>query len=104
VAIPILLVILVTLIRYAYPLFASVQQRLDRVNSVLQENLAGIRVVKAFVRADFENRRFGTANDAYTDTAVRAGRAIALTMPAMTLIVRTPRLKPGACGCRIAPR
>ncbi len=65
VALPILLVLLVALIRYAYPLFAAVQRRLDHVNTVLQENLAGIRVVKAFVRGDFEQGRFARVNDAY---------------------------------------
>lgn len=87
VAIPILLILLIVLIRYSYPLFAAVQRRLDAVNTVLQENLAGIRVVKAFVRSGFERRRFGVANDAYTDTAVRAGRALALNMPVMMLIM-----------------
>ena len=58
-------ILLVALIRYAYPLFAAVQRRLDHVNTVLQENLAGIRVVKAFVRGDFEQGRFARVNDAY---------------------------------------
>jgi len=45
------------------PLFRNVQQRLDRLNTVLQENIAGARLVKSFARADHENLRFGTAND-----------------------------------------
>ena len=45
-------------VRRAFPLFAGVQQRLDALNIVMQENLAGVRVVKAFVRANYENERF----------------------------------------------
>ncbi|MFK7805095.1 MAG: ABC transporter permease, partial [Anaerolineae bacterium] len=44
------------------PLYALVQGRLDKVNTILQENIAGVRVVKAFVREDFENERFGDSN------------------------------------------
>ncbi|MEI7026345.1 ABC transporter ATP-binding protein [Paenibacillus sp. y28] len=87
IVVPILLVALVLLNRRAFPLFASVQNKLDRVNTVLQENLSGIRVVKAFVRAAFENRRFGAANGDYTDTALKAARVVALNMPIMTLLL-----------------
>ena len=45
------------------PLFRSVQQKLDRLNTVLQENIAGARLVKSFVRADFEGERFEAANE-----------------------------------------
>ncbi len=87
VTIPILFVFLYFLIRYAFPLFSKVQKKLDAVNTVLQENLSGIRVVKAFVRSDYENSRFGRANEAYTDIAVKASRMVALNMPVMQLIL-----------------
>lgn len=87
VVIPILFVVLFLLIRFAYPLFSIVQKKLDALNTVLQENLAGIRVVKAFVRSDYESKRFGKANLDYTDIAVKASRIIALNMPVMTLIM-----------------
>ena len=69
------------------PLFRSVQQRLDRLNNVLQENISGARVVKAFVRADFENQRFETTNEGYTDHSVRVMRFMSTMSPALTVFV-----------------
>ncbi|MEW8987615.1 MAG: ABC transporter ATP-binding protein, partial [Bacillus sp. (in: firmicutes)] len=57
------------------------------VNSVLQENLMGIRVVKAFVRNDYENTRFNRTNTDYTDMAVKATRLVSLNMPVMMIIL-----------------
>ncbi len=54
------------------PLFRTVQQKLDRLNTVLQENIAGARLVKAFVRADFEGERFEAANEDLTREIDRA--------------------------------
>jgi ATP-binding cassette subfamily B multidrug efflux pump len=53
------------------PLFLTMQQKLDRLNTVLQENIAGVRVVKAFVRAGFEGERFEAANEDFTERNVR---------------------------------
>jgi ATP-binding cassette, subfamily B, multidrug efflux pump len=69
------------------PLFRSVQQKLDRLNTVLQENIAGARLVKAFVRADFEGQRFETANETYTDHSVRVMRFMSSMSPALTVFV-----------------
>ncbi|HTX90489.1 MAG TPA: ABC transporter ATP-binding protein [Anaerolineales bacterium] len=69
------------------PLFRSVQQKLDRLNTVLQENIAGARLVKAFVRADFEGERFETANEAFTDHSVRVMRFMSSMSPALTVFV-----------------
>ncbi|MBC8075590.1 MAG: ABC transporter ATP-binding protein, partial [Chloroflexales bacterium] len=85
VVIPFVLVALVWVINKTYPLFGEVQQRLDALNSVLQENLAGVRVVKAFARARHEVGRFGGANDALMDKNIAAVRASAITMPLMML-------------------
>jgi ATP-binding cassette subfamily B multidrug efflux pump len=82
---PMLLIVVLWVIRKAYPMFSNVQRRLDNLNTVMQENLAGVRVVKAFVRADHEKRRFGTANDALVDQTIRAARLLAVTMPFMML-------------------
>jgi ATP-binding cassette subfamily B protein len=68
-------------------LFSHVQQRLDQVNEVLQENLAGVRVVKAFVRAGHEIKRFKMANDDLMDETVHAIRVISVTMPAMMMAI-----------------
>ncbi|WP_136607263.1 ABC transporter ATP-binding protein [Paenibacillus dokdonensis] len=87
ISIPLLFVFLLVLIRRSFPLFTKVQAMLDGVNNVLQENLSGIRVVKAFVRSDYERGRFAEANQAYTGIAIRATRLLALNMPVMTLIL-----------------
>jgi len=87
VVLPVLFLVLYLLIRFAFPLFSKVQNKLDQVNTVLQENLTGIRVVKAFVRARFENKRFDTANNDYTAIALKASRVVAINMPIMMLIL-----------------
>jgi ATP-binding cassette, subfamily B, multidrug efflux pump len=69
------------------PLFRTVQQRLDRLNTVLQENIAGARVVKAFVRADFESTRFADANQEFTDRSVRVMQFMATMSPVLTSLV-----------------
>jgi len=69
------------------PLFLTVQQKLDRLNNVLQENVAGVRLVKAFVRADFEGQRFETANENLTDHSVRVMQFMASMSPALTMCI-----------------
>jgi len=69
------------------PLFMTAQQKLDRLNMVLQENIAGVRLVKAFVRADHEDERFAEANEAYTDRSIRVMRFMATLSPAMSIFV-----------------
>lgn len=71
----------------ARPLFSSVQQKLDRLNQVLQENLAGVRVVKAFVRNEHENTRFDRANDDLMAENVRVMQLIASLIPTMLFFV-----------------
>ncbi|WNS45337.1 ABC transporter ATP-binding protein [Paenibacillus sp. MMS20-IR301] len=86
-AVPLLFILLYVLIRLSFPLFARMQEKLDSVSNVLQENLSGIRVIKAFVRTKHEQKRFNTANTEYTDTGIRAIRLMALNMPLMMLIL-----------------
>ncbi len=69
------------------PLFAVVRQKLDRLNTVLQENVAGARLVKAFVREDFEGQRFATANEAYTERSVRVLQFMSTMSPVLTMCV-----------------
>src|ERR1041384_5589966 len=69
------------------PLFLTVQKKLDRLNMVLQENIAGVRLVKAFVRADHEAGRFADANEDYTDRNTRVMRFMATLSPAMSILV-----------------
>jgi ATP-binding cassette subfamily B multidrug efflux pump len=68
-------------------LFLAVQRRLDRLNNVLQENLAGVRVVKAFVRRTFEERRFGVANVDLTDASIRVTQMFAYLFPSLMLLI-----------------
>lgn len=82
---PIELVAVVFIVRKATPLFTRVQERLDALNEVMQENLAGVRVVKAFVRRLFEESRFGRANSNLTEQSVQAVRAVAI-MPAFMML------------------
>jgi ATP-binding cassette subfamily B multidrug efflux pump len=69
------------------PLFRSVQQKLDGLNTVLQENIAGARLVKSFVRADFEGERFEKANEAYTGHSVRVLQVVSTMSPILTMCV-----------------
>lgn len=87
VTMPVLFILLYVLIKASYPLFAGVQERLDKVNAVLQENLAGIRVVKAFARAKLEKERFSQSNQDYTNTAVKAWRIVTLNVPVLNLML-----------------
>ena len=82
---PFLLWVLILVMGRAYPLFRAVQQRLDRLNTIIQEHLAGVRVVKAFVRADYEEKRFGAANEDLMDQTIRALQLMAVVMPLMML-------------------
>jgi len=84
---PLSLVVIILVVKKAYPMFSEVQHRLDRLNTVMQENLAGVRVVKAFVRADYEQQRFGNANENLVDRTIRAMRLVTVVMPFMMLAV-----------------
>lgn len=84
---PFLILTLVFVSRRGHDLFLLVQDRLDRLNVVLQENLAGVRVVKAFVREAHEQGRFATRNEDLTAQTVQASILVAVVMPIMMLLV-----------------
>ncbi|MBK8797350.1 MAG: ABC transporter ATP-binding protein [Anaerolineales bacterium] len=87
---PLLLATAVVVVFFVFkmePLFATVREKLDRHNTVLQENVAGVRLVKAFVREDFEAERFATANDAFAERSVRVMRFMATMSPVLTMCV-----------------
>lgn len=69
------------------PLCLSVQQQLDRLNTVLQENIAGVRLIKAFVRENFEFNRFNKANQAFTSESIRVMKFMASMPPLLTLCI-----------------
>jgi len=87
---PVLLVtfgVIVFFVTRMGPLFMIVLRKMDRLNTVLQENIAGVRLVKAFVRAEFENERFAEINEDYTDQNIRVMRFMATLFPIMGLLV-----------------
>lgn len=87
VLLPVLVAILVVIVRKTFPLYRQVQRKLDRLNGVLQENLAGVRLVKAFARSDHESERFSAANNALRLQNTAAVRMSARTMPVMMLML-----------------
>ncbi len=84
---PVILGIIWFFLTTARPLFLSVQAKLDKLNQVLQENLAGVRVVKAFVRVEHENARFDQANIGLTDDNIKVMQLIAVLIPTMLVLV-----------------
>ena len=86
VSVPVLVTVLGLIIRRMVPQFRQMQTRIDTVNRVLREQLAGIRVVRAFVREPLEAERFDDASMALSQTAVRAGRLMALLFPTVLLV------------------
>ena len=84
---PLTLVFTVIFVVKAQPMFLEVQKGLEHLNMVLQENLAGIRVVKAFVRMDHEAKRFDKANTDLMDQSLKVGRLLSFLMPLMFLLV-----------------
>ena len=85
VVIPALIVTLAFVIRTAFPRFSLMQKKIDGVNSAIQENLTNVRVVKSFVRGEFEEEKFGKANTELMENSLRAFRVIIATMPVMVL-------------------
>ncbi len=84
---PILGITMGLLIKKAFPLFTKVQQKIDKVNSVIRENVVGARVIKSFVREEFEEERFGKANQDLRDTTIRSFNLMILLMPLVMLIM-----------------
>ena len=89
VIIPILGILMYIVIKKAFPLFKLVQAKIDKVNSVIRENLIGARVVKSFVREDFENQRFEKANTELMTTFIKSFRIMLLLMPSVMLIMNS---------------
>lgn len=87
---PLLVIVAILLVLFAGRLqkaFMAVQQKLDRLNTVLQENLAGVRVVKAFVRRKHENKRFGVANEDLTNQTINVMQMLAYLLPTIFLMM-----------------
>ena len=87
VALPVEAVIVVLIMRYANPLYAVVAKRLDTVNSVMQENVTGARVVKAYVRESREEQRFNDANMGLMESNLKVQQMMALLSPLLMVIM-----------------
>lgn len=84
---PIELVLMVIMIKKANPMFLKVQKKLDKVNSVVQENISGARAVKSFVRENYEIKRFDKANDELCGTNYSVAKLMALINPLMMIFM-----------------
>lgn len=87
VAVPLMLLVLGFLVWKLVPIFRQLQERIDRINKVLREQLTGIRVIRAFVQERREKERFAVANDGVTDAMLRTGNIFVLMFPIIMLIV-----------------
>jgi ATP-binding cassette subfamily B protein len=87
VVLPLMIGFIALVMSRAIPLFQAMQQKIDRINQVMRETLAGVRVIRAFVRTRHEEERFEASNRDLFDTAIRVNRLFAITIPVMTAIL-----------------
>jgi ATP-binding cassette, subfamily B, multidrug efflux pump len=87
VILPIMAAFIAVVVTKAVPMFRVMQVKIDGINRILREALAGIRVIRAFDRTAYEERRFAEANDDLTQTTLRVTRLFALMMPTIMLIL-----------------
>jgi ATP-binding cassette subfamily B protein len=85
--VPVLAVCVTLIVRRLRPLFRSMQERLDTVNRVLREQITGNRVIRAFVRDEYEQQRFRKANSGLTDVSLGTGNLLALMFPVVMTVV-----------------
>lgn len=89
VVLPVLAIGLIFIIKNAYPVFNSVFKKYDNLNNSVQENVNGIRVVKAYVREDYEKEKFKTASDEVCADFTKAEKLLALNSPLMQLCMNS---------------
>ena len=87
VVLPLMALVIGLVMSRAIPLFRATQAKIDRINQVMRETLAGVRVIRAFVRTRHEEARFDDASRDLFDTTLRVGRLFAVTIPIMTAIL-----------------
>ncbi len=83
---PVIIVVVAVVMKFGFPLFQKMQKRIDNVNRVVQENLIGIRVVKAFVRENHEKKKFHKVSDELAAQGAKASGLIVTVMPIMMLM------------------
>lgn len=86
-ALPLVTLCVICFLAKANPLFSILQKKLDGVNNVMQENVSGNRVVKAYVREDYEKKRFSGANEELVNTQLRVLLLLSYMMPIMNIIL-----------------
>lgn len=84
---PILIVVVACILKFGFPMFQKMQKKIDNVNRVVQENLIGMRVVKAYVREDREKDKFHDASDDLAAQGAKAAGLIVTVMPVMMLML-----------------
>ncbi len=87
VCMPIIVVFLVMVLRSAFPIFRSMQAKLDKVNLIIRENITGVRVVRAFTAEEREEKRFEEANEDMTQASTRSQVKVSTLMPLLMLII-----------------
>ena len=87
VVVPLMGLVIALVMGRAIPLFQAMQAKIDRINRVMRETLAGVRVIRAFVQTRHEETRFDDASRDLFDTTIRVNRLFALTIPTMTAIL-----------------
>lgn len=92
VVIPLLLITIALLLKTAFPRFEIMQKKLDTLNSGIQESLTNVRVVKSFVREDFEVKKFSGLNEDLKDSSMRAMKIVIATMPVMMFAMNVTTL------------
>ncbi len=92
VVIPILALAIGMILKTAFPRFTVMQKKLDRLNSGIQEALTNVRVIKSFVREDFEKQKFTDMNQDLKDSSINAIKIVILNMPVMTLAMNITTL------------
>ena len=86
-ALPLVIICVIYFLSKANPLFSRLQQKLDNVNNVMQENVSGFRVVKAYVKEDYEKERFGKSNDDLVNTQLNVLMIFSYMQPIMNIIL-----------------
>ncbi len=86
-SLPLQIAIVIFMIKKAGPMFKAVQKKLDVVNSTLQENVNGARMVKAYVRENYEESRFDIASSEYMDKNIKVSKVMAIIHPLMSIIM-----------------
>lgn len=86
IALPFLLAGIVLIARISEPLSQKQQKNLDRINSIMRENLTGLRVIRAFVNEKHEEKRFGTVNEAYADSSKKLFKLMVAAQPGFTFL------------------